>query len=583
MKDSVFTLRRLLIAVAVLVVAAVAWSAWLGWRTERDLRAADAAVDRLQAAVTDGDDAARDAAVDDLRDAAASAADRTDGFWWAGLTNLPVYGDDAAGVEALSASVDLVARDAVTPLVDTVDSLDGIVADGRIDVDQVAALQQPVNDAATAMRQAVDLVEPLDSRDFAPALRTRYDDYTKRLAEVAGDFKAAGTAVDVLPAMLGADGPRDYLFIFQNNAEIRSTGGLPGSWARIHVEDGKVELLEQGSAGDLNTDEQVVELTAEEDAVYDELPALFFQDPNFIPDFPRAAELFEAFWDRKYPDTDLDGVLALDPVGMSYLMDGTGPVQVGDLTLTADNIVDELLSNTYLTIKDPAEQDERFQAVARAIFEAATGDLASPIDFVQGFAKAASERRFLVSPFDQDDAAVLRGATILGALAGDDGATPHVDIGLNDATGSKMSYYLRYFTEVRSRGCEAGTQSLTGSMTFSQTIGPRAAKELPTYVTGGGQYGIPVGTQLVALRIYGPFGGSISNVRVDGKNIDTDYGLEIDGRPVVTTAPIIETLDNVIVTWDMKTGPGQVGDGRTTVTPGIAPGPGSSRFRSACS
>ena len=41
--------------------------------------------------------------------------------------------------------------------------------------------------------------------------------------------------------MAGADGPRDYLLVFQNNAEIRATGGLPGSWARLHAEDGKLE------------------------------------------------------------------------------------------------------------------------------------------------------------------------------------------------------------------------------------------------------------------------------------------------------------------------------------------------------
>ena len=39
--------------------------------------------------------------------------------------------------------------------------------------------------------------------------------------------------------MLGGDGPRNYLLVFQNNAEIRATGGLPGSWAEVHAEDGK--------------------------------------------------------------------------------------------------------------------------------------------------------------------------------------------------------------------------------------------------------------------------------------------------------------------------------------------------------
>ena len=34
----------------------------------------------------------------------------------------------------------------------------------------------------------------------------------------------AARTMRLLPAMLGADGERRYLFMFQNNAEIRSTG-----------------------------------------------------------------------------------------------------------------------------------------------------------------------------------------------------------------------------------------------------------------------------------------------------------------------------------------------------------------------
>ena len=40
--------------------------------------------------------------------------------------------------------------------------------------------------------------------------------------------------------------------------------------------------------------------------------------------------------------------MALDPVAMSYLLDGTGPVQVDGTTLTRDNVVDELLNKPYL-------------------------------------------------------------------------------------------------------------------------------------------------------------------------------------------------------------------------------------------
>ena len=69
--------------------------------------------------------------------------------------------------------------------------------------------------------------------------------------------------------MVGADGPRDYLLVFQNNAEIRATGGLPGAWARVHAQDGKLTIVEQGAGGDFGERATpVLALSKPERAVY---------------------------------------------------------------------------------------------------------------------------------------------------------------------------------------------------------------------------------------------------------------------------------------------------------------------------
>lgn len=50
--------------------------------------------------------------------------------------------------------------------------------------------------------------------------------------------------------MLGGDGPRHYLLMFQNNAEERASGGNPASMAMITVDDGRVTLGRQASSSD---------------------------------------------------------------------------------------------------------------------------------------------------------------------------------------------------------------------------------------------------------------------------------------------------------------------------------------------
>lgn len=49
--------------------------------------------------------------------------------------------------------------------------------------------------------------------------------------------------------MLGADGERSYLLLIQDNAEIRATGGIPGAFAELRTDGGRLELGLRARAG----------------------------------------------------------------------------------------------------------------------------------------------------------------------------------------------------------------------------------------------------------------------------------------------------------------------------------------------
>ena len=70
---------------------------------------------------------------------------------------------------------------------------------------------------------------------------------------------------------------------------------------------------------------------------------------------------------------DVSGVISLDPVSLSYLLEATGPVALptGDV-LTSENAVDLLLNGVYLRYADPRDQDAFFAAAAGSVFGALT-------------------------------------------------------------------------------------------------------------------------------------------------------------------------------------------------------------------
>ena len=126
--------------------------------------------------------------------------------------------------------------------------------------------------------------------------------------------------------MLAADGKkRVYLLMIMNNAEIRSLAGMPGSVAEITAKNGKVKMGEQGGIQDVKPLQGAADQAHEgEKGVFQTSVATDMRDTAVVPHFPRAAELAAVVgkrWKEKY-----DGVIAVDPVSMGYMLAGLGPV-----------------------------------------------------------------------------------------------------------------------------------------------------------------------------------------------------------------------------------------------------------------
>ena len=99
--------------------------------------------------------------------------------------------------------------------------------------------------------------------------------------------------------MLGGDGPRAYLVGFQNEAELRGTGGLPGAFAILQVDHGAFHFSRFESDTDLTyvrTDLDLGEQFRRTWAGSD--PPNDYLDSNVSAHFPYAAQIWapKASW-----------------------------------------------------------------------------------------------------------------------------------------------------------------------------------------------------------------------------------------------------------------------------------------------
>lgn len=571
--------RWVLLTAGCLVLALAVGAGWVGvhgMQARGHLQTAAGLFVQLERQISDGDVTAAKGTLAALQAETHAARDATDGVSWRLAGDLPFVGDDLRAVGVVSRVLDDLATDGLPALLDVASGLDPSALspkDGRIDLSALNLAAPQIARGLQVIREAQLQVSGIPAGQLVAQLRAAIAQLSEGLAKSERLVETADRAARLLPAMLGSNGPRTYLVLFQNNAEIRATGGMPGAYLVIKADGGAIKIVDQGTAaGDLEVfDKPVQKLDDNMLALYTERPAIFPADVNLTPDFPTAARLAQAMY-QKRKGVRVDGVLATDPVALSYLLRVTGAVKVPEgEPLTVENAVRVLLSEAYAKYRDPSDQDVYFAGAARAIFEALLHGQGDPKGIITELARAAGERRLLVWSADPAEEASVTGTVLAGRMPDDDGGTPTVGVFLNDGSGAKLSYYLTQTAVLSVGGCEPdGTRELHLALTVGSTA---PAAGLPAYVTGmrlsGDAY-----TSRTNVMVFSPTGGGVASVTVDGKEQEFGTGLERDrGVGVIT----VDLPPGGKATYDvtLQTGvlpvQGQAIRPRLWTTPGVRP------------
>jgi hypothetical protein len=574
----------------VVVLAGSAGAGWGGTRVRSSgshLRAASALVQQLRRQLLQADPAAAQTLARVQHETRAARADANNPVWRASV-RLPVIGADLAAVRAVAAVLDGLAQDVLPQLVATAAVLgSGSLrsAGGRIDVPLLGRTAGNLAEADAAARRALRSVDAIVVDDLTKPIRAAVVQLRTELRRAARTVTAAATSAALLPRLLGSGGPRTYLVLLQNLAEVRATGGMPGAFLVLRVDRGKFEIADQGSASSLRRfPEPVVPLAPDDRRLYTDKLATFPADINLTPHFPTTGALAREMYRRRSGRT-VDGVFATDPVALSYALRAIGPVPVpGGQPLTASNAVSLLLSRIYATGLSPEQQDSYFAGAGKAVFQALVSRSGNLPALVGALGQAAGERRLLMWSAHADENRQLQNTVLAGTLPASDGADPTVGVFLNDGSGAKLGYYLTHGAELAvTPTCRRdGRREVTLRVTLGSTA-PKAG--LSSYVLGLGLAGDPY-TVRTNVSIYSPTGGTVLEAKLDGDK--QPFGSGGDRRRAVGTVTVdlkpgtSRTLEVTMLTGVPANGYGPTVTPRLVTTPGVVPWPQSTRSADGC-
>lgn len=534
-----------------LLVLALGWVAVRGIGAVDNLQQISKGTTQLKQAIAAGDLDAAGPIAGRISHHAESARSLTGDPIWQAFGVLPWIGPNFRAVSEVAVIADDVSTDALDPLLDVADAVDlsslGF-SGGAIDLAPFAEIEEPLGTASAALTSAEDRARRIDADATLPPLADAVREMRGAVTQAATAVGALHGASVLLPTMLGGDGPRTYVLAMQNNAELRSSGGIVGSIALLRAENGRITLQQQASTRDFPPLDTALPLSDSTVALFEDRPGRYLQNITSIPDFREAGETIAARWEGRFGGK-VDGVIAVDALVAAHLMRATGDLTFGPFTATADTVTDILLSEIYAAVPDPAVQDDIFAQAAGGLFAAALSN-AKPQDLVRALADAAGEGRIRIWSAHEPEEELLAASALGGALPQDDADAAAVGVLFNDGTGGKMDYYTRASIATAVGTC-AGAPTTQVRVTWTNTAPADAATSLPPYVTGDGVYGVPAGSVRTLIAVYGPQGALPSHIDRDG----AEEGVQtttIQDRAVVQHEVLLAPGESTTITVEFQ-------------------------------
>jgi len=312
------------------------------------------------------------------------------------------------------------------------------------------------------------------------------------------------SAVKVAPILAGADRPKRYLIAFQNSAEARGSGGILGAYAVVELDQGKISVIKTGSNEALKwIDEIPIKMPEEFTSLYRSDPAIW-QNSNLSPHFPYGAQIWLALWKKQFGQS-LDGVIAVDPSALSYMLKATGPITLpSGKILTAENLVAQTLSTAYKEYeKDNAARKQYLVSIINATFKQLLSGEFSKLQMARALHQGIVENRILVYATESSVEAELVKTRLAGFM--DTAPSNQYRVVVQNIDASKLDYYLERDISIRSLSCGVSAE-VEVSVTVKNSL--KSGVGLPAYVLTRADKSKPdaiiPGQHRFLLFIYGP-------------------------------------------------------------------------------
>ena len=242
--------------------------------------------------------------------------------------------------------------------------------------------------------------------------------YSNKLREIRSEMSIQQQLQPILPSLTGESSRKTYAVIFQNNQELRPTGGFIQAVALLNFDNGmlishkvySVYDLDRKLPGEIIPPADLKKYLGEE--------KWYLRDSNWNPDFPTTSKQIGWFLNKSL-GVDIDGVIATNLFVFKDILKATGPIDLPEYNevITHKNIFERMEFHSEVVLVDSPNSIDYSVAIFEGLINKIIKvDREKIPTLLSSFKTSLNDNQMLISVLEKSDQSVLNSLGWTGGL-----------------------------------------------------------------------------------------------------------------------------------------------------------------------
>lgn len=204
----------------------------------------------------------------------------------------------------------------------------------------LASSQSKIESALASMVRAEKEIKKVNTKSLPSGIAKKVAIFQESIPKIKESLDYFLNYSDFVFEVLGGNESKKYLILFENDRELRPTGGFIGTYGLLDISDGRIKNLK--IEGPYNIDGQLKEKYIAPEPLRLINPNFYMRDANWFLDFPTSSKKILSLYEKSGGAT-CDGVLAISAKVLEELLKITGPVEMPEYeaVISFENFYDQ--------------------------------------------------------------------------------------------------------------------------------------------------------------------------------------------------------------------------------------------------